>query len=140
MAPRVRVFLIAAAASFVHILSACQPESEQPSAARKAFDELQQKYDELVEDKLEDPVQWATDDIENLGDWDYRVENLSYSSAEELAAQLNEFGNDRWEVIWLERTPDGFLAVLKKPSVSYLSKIPLSGLGKIVIGGSDGEE
>lgn len=140
MVPRVRVFLIAAAALLVHSLSACQSETEKPSAARKAFEELQQKYDELVEDKLEDPVQWAADDIENLGDWDYRVENLSYSSAEDLAGQLNEFGNDRWEVIWLERTPDGFLAVLKKPSVSYLSKIPLSGLGKIVIGGSDGQE
>ncbi|MGI9236884.1 MAG: hypothetical protein ACR2QZ_05775 [Woeseiaceae bacterium] len=140
MAPRVRVFLFAATALLVQALSACESEFEEPSAARKAFDELQQKYDELVEEKLEDPVQWAADDIENLGDWDYRVENLSFSSAEDLAAQLNEFGNDRWEVIWLERTPEGFLAVLKKPSVSYLSKIPLSGLGKIVIGGSDGDE
>lgn len=139
MVPRTRLFLVVAAL-VVHVLAACQSESEEPSAARKAFDELQKKYDQLVEEKLEDPVQWAADDIENLGDWDYRVENLSFSSAEDLAEQLNEFGNDRWEVIWLERTPDGFLAVLKKPSVSYLSKIPLSGLGKIVIGGSDGQE
>ena len=68
------------------------------------------------------------------------MEKLSYSSPEDFAAQLNVFGNERWEVIWLERTPDGFLAVLKKPSISYLSKVPLSEIGKYVIGISDGQE
>ena len=140
MVTKARIPVIAGAALLLQALSACQTESEEPSAAQKALDELGRKYDELVEDKIEDPVQWATDDIENLGDWDYRVENLSFASEQDLADQLNELGNERWEVIWLERTPDGFLVVLKKPSVSYLSKIPLSGLGKIIIGGSDGKE
>lgn len=135
-----RCALIAGTAFLLHALAGCQSESDEPSVARKAFDELQQKYDELVEDKLDDPVEWAAADIENFGDWDYRVENLAYSSPEELAAQLNELGNDRWEVIWLERKPGGFLAVLKKPSVSYLSKIPLSQIGSIVIGGQDSAE
>ncbi len=135
MASKAQLGVIASAVLLVHALSACQPESEEPSAARKALDELQEKYDELVEEKLDVPVKWATDDIENLGDWEYRVENLSYSSTDDLAAQLNEFGNEKWELIWIERTPDGLLVVLKKPSVSYLSKIPLSELGKIVIGG-----
>ena len=89
---------------------------------------------------MEDPVEWAADDIENIGDWDYKVENLAYSSPEDLESKLNEFGNDRWEVIWLERTPNGFLAILKKPSISYLSKIPLSQLGKFVIGGAEAQE
>ena len=132
-----RLVLMVGAAFLVHMLSACQSESQESPRARKALDELQEKYDKLVREKLEDPVQWAADDFENLGDWEYRVESLSYSSADDLANQLNEFGNDKWEVVWLERTPDGFLAVLKRPSVSYLSKIPLSKLGTIVIGGSD---
>ena len=123
-----------------HVLSACQTESQEPSAAQRALDELERKYDELVEDKMDAPVEWAADDLENIGDWEYRVESLSYSSTEDLAFQLNEFGNDKWEVIWFEKTPEGFLVVLKKPSISYLSKIPLSQLGKIVIGGSDGQE
>ncbi|MGI9249171.1 MAG: hypothetical protein ACR2QI_09155 [Woeseiaceae bacterium] len=104
------------------------------------MEQLQRKYDELVKDKVDVPVEWATDDLENIGDWEYRVENISYSSPEDLELQLNEFGNDKWEVIWLESTPDGFLAVLKKPSISFLSKIPLSQLGKLVIGGPDVEE
>lgn len=132
--------IIVVALSLAYLTSACQSELEEPSSVREAIDELQRKYDEVVADKMDDPVQWAADDIENLGDWEYRVENLSYSSTENLAEQLNDFGNDRWEVIWLERTPKGFLVVLKKPSVSLLSKVPLSGLGKIIVGGSDSEQ
>lgn len=123
-----------------HILTGCQSESDESSAAQKALDEIQNKYDELVKDKVDIPVDWATEDLENIGDWEYRVVRLSYTSPEDLEAQLNEYGNQRWEVTWLEDTPEGFLVVLKKPSISYLSKIPLSQLGRIVIGGSDGQE
>jgi len=121
-------------------LVACETESQEPSAASKALDDLQAKYDELVKDKVDVPVDWAAEDLENIGDWEYRVENIAYTSPEEFAAQLNVFGNERWEVIWLERTPDGFLAVLKKPSISYLSKVPLSEIGKYVIGISNDEQ
>lgn len=120
-------------------LVSCQTESQEPSAADKALSQLQKKYDELVDDKVDDTTQWAADDWENIGDWEYRVENLSFSSPEQLAAQLNEFGDERWELIWLDRTPGGFLVVLKKPSISYLSKIPISQLGKLLIRGSDSE-
>ena len=123
-----------------HVLSGCQDESEDSSVAQRTIDELQNKYDELVKDKVDIPVEWAADDLENIGDWEYRVISLSYSSPNDLESQLNEFGNERWEVIWLENTSDGFLAVLKKPSISYLSKIPLSQIGGIVIGGSNGGE
>ncbi|RZV38890.1 MAG: hypothetical protein EX272_01495 [Chromatiales bacterium] len=121
-------------------LAACENESQEPSAAAKALDDLQAKYDELVKDKVDVPVDWAAEDLENIGDWEYRVENIPYSSPEDFAAQLNVLGNERWEVIWLERTPDGFLAILKKPSISYLSKVPLSEIGKYVIGISDGQQ
>jgi len=134
-----RLFFPATLIAFA-LLSGCESDSQESSAASRALDDLQQKYDELVKDKVDVPVDWAAEDLENIGDWEYRVENLSYSSPEDLASQLNEFGNERWEVIWLERTPGGFLAVLKKPSVSYLSKVPLSEIGKYVIGISDGQE
>ncbi len=121
------------------LLSACQDGTEGPSAAERALDELQRKYDELVEDKLDDPVQWAQDDIENLGDWEYRVEDVPFVTGADFAAQLNEFGNERWEVIWLERGQDGFTVIMKRPAVSILSKIPLSQLGRMFIGGSEGQ-
>ena len=140
MFSRMRVFLLIGAALPGLILSGCENESQESSAAERAMDELQSKYDELVRDKVDVPVEWATEDLKNIGDWEYRVIGLSYASPADLEAQLNEFGNERWEVIWLEKTPEGFLAVLKKPAISYLSKIPLSQLGRIVIGGSDGQE
>lgn len=138
-----RIFAAALMVSVVTVMSVvsgCESESQDSSAAQRALDEVQSKYDELIKDKVDIPVDWATDDIENIGDWEYRVVNLSYSSPDNLQSQLNDFGNERWEVIWLETTPDGFLAVLKKPSISYLSKIPLSQLGRIVIGGPEGQE
>lgn len=134
-----RFFLILSLVFFA-FLAACETESQEPSAASKALDDLQAKYDELVKDKVDVPVDWAAEDLENIGDWEYRVENIAYTSPEDFAAQLNVFGNERWEVIWLERTPDGFLAVLKKPSISYLSKVPLSEIGKYVIGISNDEQ
>lgn len=140
MQPDPRIFRISGVLIMVSCLISCAREAPEPSAARKALDELQRQYDELLDDKLNDPVQWAEEDIENIGDWDYRVENIPFAGAEDLQNRLNELGDDRWEVIWLERTPDGFLTVLKKPSISYLSKIPLSQLSKFVIGGPESQE
>ena len=128
-----RLLLVAAS---VVLASGCDTGTDEESATQRALGELQQKYDELVKDKVDVPVEWATDDLENIGDWEYRVERLSFTTPEGLAAQLNEFGNDRWEVIWLESTPDGFLAIMKKPSISYLSKIPLSELSRFLTPGS----
>lgn len=121
-------------------LSGCDSDTQSSSAAQRALDELQSRYDELLKDKVDVPVDWAAADLENIGDWEYRVVSLSYRSAEELQDQLNEFGNERWEVIWLEESPGGFLAVMKKPSISYLSKIPLSQIGRIVTGDSGATE
>ena len=137
---RTRQIVITTTALLALGVSACQSEVEETSAAQKAMDELQKKYTELVDDNIDVPIDWATEDIENIGDWEYRVENLAFSTPEELTSKLNELGNDRWEVIWLQRTPEGYFAVMKKPSISYLSKIPLSQLGKLMIGGSDGSE
>ena len=119
---------------------ACGGESDEPSAAEKALNELQAKYDELSQKELSDPVKWAAEDLENIGDWEYKVETLSLDSAEEFEAALNELGNDRWEVIWMEKKSVGYTVFLKKPAVSYLNKIPLSSLGRFVIDDSGSEE
>ena len=94
-----QIVRLASAIVLGHLLSACETDSQESSAAQRALDELQSKYDALVKDKVDAPVEWAKDDIENIGDWEYRVVNLSYASPEDLETQLNEYGNDRWEVI-----------------------------------------
>ena len=118
--------------------SGCNGDSDpadlsEPGVATGAIEELRQQYDELVRDGFEDPVQWAAEDIENIGDWDYRVVELKETSAAEFEASLNELGNDRWEAFWIERRPNGYLVVMRKPSVSYLSKVPLSQLGRFIV-------
>ena len=121
-------------------IAACGGESSEPSAAEKALHELQAKYDELREKELNDPVKWAADDLENIGDWEYRVETLSLDSTEEFEAALNELGDERWEVIWMEKNTVGYTVFLKKPAISYLNKIPLSSFGRFVIDDSGSEE
>ena len=113
------------------------PEAEESGAMSRAIDELRQQYEELSGDTLDDPVKWAAEDIENIGDWDYRVVDIEAGSADDLEATLNELGNDRWEVFWVERTASGYRVMLKKPSISYLSKIPLSQLGRFIVPGPD---
>lgn len=132
---------LAALAGAALVLTACNPEpQDEVTGMRKAVENLQQQYDELIAERGGDPVEWAASDLENLGDWEYRVETIRLSSEADFAATLNEFGNDRWEVIWLERTPGGFMVIMKKPSISLLSKIPLSQLGRFVIDGSEGSQ
>ena len=122
------------------MLAGCGDGSPEPSAAEKALNELQSKYDELAKDKLDDPLQWASDDLENIGDWEYKVVDLTAVPTDKLEGELNELGDDRWEVIWVDEARGGRVVILKRPSVSLLSRIPLSQLGRMVIGGSDSEQ
>ena len=134
---RITYGLIVAAALSV---SGCSNESGDPSATEKALEELQAKYDELTGDQFDDPAQWAAEDIENIGDWEYLVREFADTAPADLEAELNALGDDRWEVYWLERTDTGYVVFLKKPAISYLSKIPLSQIGRYVIGGGDQAE
>jgi len=114
------------------VFSGCAEDSVEPTGAETALKKLQEKYDELVKEKIDDSVEWATDDLENIGDWEYEVASVSFLSAENLATELNEFGDEKWELIWMEKSADGYMIVLKRPAVSYISRIPLSQLGRFV--------
>ena len=132
----------AIAAIALVVLAACggNGESEEPSAAQRALDDLQAKYDELAGDRLDDPVEWASEDLENIGDWEYKVVDLSAVPASELETLLNELGNDRWELVWVDERGGEHVAIMKRPSVSLLSKIPLSQLGRLMFSGSGGDQ
>lgn len=121
-------------------LIGCSGATDEPSAADKAIEGLQEKYDDLTQGELDDPMQWASDDIKKIGDWQYKVLEIGNVSGPELEAALNEAGGDRWEVIWMEKTLKGHAIVLKRPSISYLSKIPLSQIGRFVIGDTEPQE
>lgn len=130
------------------ILTACGKNGEpaptgdaaEPSMTQQALSDLQAKYDELAGDRLEDPVQWAADDLENIGDWEYKVIELGSLPIDEWEAEFNSHGDERWQMVWIDTTASGRVAVFKRPSVSLLSKIPLSQLGRMMIGDSSTEE
>ena len=115
-------------------------DSTEPSMTEKALKDLQAKYDELAGDRLEDPMQWAADDLENIGDWEYKVIELGSLPVAEWEETFNSQGDERWQMVWIDTTVSGRVAVFKRPSVSLLSKIPLSQLGRMMIGDSGNEE
>ena len=60
---------------------------------------------------------------------------LAELEADALEDELNELGQERWEVFWVERTDQGLNLFLKRPTVSYLRAVPFSEIGRAVPGG-----
>lgn len=109
------------------------------SATARALDALTAAYNDLTSRAGEggtEAVDWAQGDIENLGDWEYRIVDLEGLTAEEMQGELNTLGDDRWEVYWVADTPGGVRFFLKRPSISYLSRVPLSTLLRVLAGGA----
>jgi hypothetical protein len=121
------------------LLTGCEQEPGQPSMADQALAELQAKYEELKEQQQTDPVEWAKGDLENMGDWEYRVLELPPGSAADTQDQLNALGNERWEAFWVRESAAGMQVYLKRPAVSYISRVPFSQLGRFIDGGEGAE-
>jgi len=115
---------------------ACSRQPGEPSRTEQALAELQRMLEEARERTPEDPVEWAREDLERYGDWEYRIVTLDEPEADALEAELNVLGQDRWEVFWVERTEQGGLSLLlKRPAVSYLRAVPFSEIGRVIPGG-----
>lgn len=109
-----------------------------PTATQRALDELSKAYESLaglLDEGSDEAVERVQGDIENLGDWEYRIVELEDAGTEALEADLNALGNERWETFWVESTRDGIRFYLKRPSVSYLSRVPLSTLLRMLATG-----
>ncbi|MEK0338576.1 MAG: hypothetical protein QQN41_14200, partial [Nitrosopumilus sp.] len=100
-----------------------EENSQEPSywdKIKKKFEDLESENKELREIAKE----WIKEDIEKIGDWEYKVVNLEYESIDELENKLNELGNERWECFWVEKKEEVVVFILKRPKTSYLQKIP----------------
>ncbi len=81
---------------------------------------------------------WVREDIENLGDWEYRVVELESSDSKSIEDELNELGQERWDCIWVQASGKTTRFFLKRPVRSYLTTLPLSKLLKLIpSGGGD---
>ena len=119
----------------VCMFAACDREPGELSRAEQALEELQRFIGEVRERVPEAPVEWAKEDLARYGDWEYRVVTLAELEADALEEELNELGQERWEVFWIERTDQGLNLFLKRPTVSYLRAVPFSEIGRVVPGG-----
>ena len=105
------------------------------AAADGALDDLVAAYEALagmLGQGSEEAVDRVQSDIENLGDWEYRIVELANESSDVMADELNALGDERWEVFWIEPAPAGLRVYLKRPSVSYLGRVPLTTLLRLL--------
>ena len=75
--------------------------------------------------------------MQSIGDWEYKVKYFSNPNHIALEKQLNELGTDRWEVVWIDRQGPNLIVTLKRSSRTWLNKLPLGQLLKLVAPGGD---
>jgi len=128
------------AAVFLQTDSLAAQESDpiaEDSATARALEELTAAYDTLaglLGQGSDAAVEGIQGDVENVGDWEYRVVLLADLSAESIESELNALGDERWEVFWVEPAGREIRFFLKRPAVSYLSRVPLSTLLRMLGG------
>lgn len=113
------------------------PDDDESTATARALEELSAAYESLaglIGQGSDEAVDRVQEDIENLGDWEYRIITLESASPELVAAELNTLGDERWEVFWVESSQNEMRFYLKRPAVSYLSRVPLSTLLRALSG------
>ncbi len=113
---------------------------------KEAYDEGKEIYDKGVKGAkekygvgLEDgknltekSKEWLLKDIENIGDWEYKVVSYGSKDFKALEKDLNELGKERWQCFWVEAAGEEKVFYFKRTKMSYLSKIPTGALLRII--------
>ena len=76
--------------------------------------------------------EWLLKDIENIGDWEYKVVSHGSKDFKALEKDLNELGKERWQCFWVEAAGEEKVFYFKRTKMSYLSKIPAGALLRII--------
>ena len=120
---------------------------DEPKAEDKSYSEklkevyekglkgAKEKYAETVGDgkKLTGKSkEWLLKDIENIGDWEYKVESYGPEQAKEIEKKLNVLGKERWQCFWVESNKKQKTFYFKRTKLSYLSKIPTGAILRIM--------
>jgi len=114
----------------------CERDPRAPSQVERALTEVKRLYEKGRDGAPDDPVEWAKEDFQRWGDWEYRIVVMADGDLASVETQLNELGKERWEVFWIERTDSGLRVFMKRSAISYLRSVPVPGLGKALSGGS----
>jgi hypothetical protein len=76
--------------------------------------------------------QWLMKDLQNIGDWEYKVESFDLENPKDLEIRLNQLGADRWQCFWVQSKDSNTVFYFKRTKLSYLSKIPTGALLRIM--------
>jgi hypothetical protein len=109
--------------------------AEEENEETSYWETIKNKFEELKSDNLEKSEKaknWIEEDIQRIGDWEYKVIKMKSSNIEKIEENLNKLGTDRWECFWVEKKKGGNVFYFKKPKISYLQKIPKGDLLKII--------
>ena len=107
---------------------------EPPSEDKSIWGQVVALYEQAKaagETAAEDVYEWAREDLEAIGDWEYKVEYFSNPNHITLEKKLNELGLERWEVVWIDRQGPNLIVTMKRPSRTWLNKLPLGQLIKV---------
>jgi len=94
-----------------------KPSVEEASSEKEGMWNRVQHYYQRSSDAGK---QWTKEEIERIGDWQYRVVTIEDASDEELEVRLNQLGDERWEVTWLERFDGKLRVFVKRPVKSII--------------------
>lgn len=91
-----------------------------PPEYREKVEELYKKAIESGEKVPDSVTEWVKQDINAIGDWEYRILDTAEVDAEKLTEELNKIGDERWECFWVEETEGGKRFYFKKAKWSYM--------------------
>ena len=101
----------------------------------KGLKGAKEKYAETVGDGKEltgKSKEWLLKDIENIGDWEYKIQSFGPEQSKEIERKLNELGKERWQCFWVESSKKEKVFYFKRTKMSYLSKIPTGAILRIM--------
>jgi hypothetical protein len=104
-------------------------------AYEKGVKGAKEKYAETVGDGKEltgKSKEWVLKDLENIGDWEYKVESYGPDKTKDIEKKLNELGKERWECFWVESSKKEKVFYFKRTKMSYMSKIPTGAILRIM--------
>ena len=114
------------------------PEKEADRPFANLEDSFSERQKELMKDFQvwydksrqygEKGKDWVVNDIKNIGDWEYLVVTLAAADEQELTRKLNDYGQQRWEVYWIQKKIQGIQVYFKRPVRTYIKHIPVGDL------------
>lgn len=113
---------------------------EKESGAWQEVLRLYEKTRQTGEAVPADAYEWMKQDLERVGDWEYRVLVVDSAAEAEIEERLNELGRDRWECFAALREAGSLHLLFKRPVESCVGMIPHNDLLKLLRGKKDDGE